>query len=550
MPSQHTECRTDSVTCMKMFDSPIFSARKKRSFAVRLEHILGSNSSERQNVSWQCRRRACFLILVAVFSVLLFPVKAGTDYELIAEACGEGVGVCDPHGLLARDERDVLRRAESPLHLDGACSGFDVAAVVLNHMPDDGRDLSERAAYLAKRLLAQRAANSKCQNGVLFLLAMGDRRVYIATGASAHRSLDNNAVQQIIDKMLPYLRHNDAYRALLIGIHAVSRYLDDNGNPADIARHDGSPSGVMSSAGKNRILPAWWSWGLSLTMFFMGFCTVVACLNGVGGSERSKIRRILSPGSCPLCLKPLANDKNREQDGQNSEESRLLRGRDASESPSRILSNEALTDTQLVDDGDILPCGHSFHASCLSDWKRQSGDRQCPLCRVGEGATTMTGIEHAERNFKVERAKAIYPELSEILSCQRQEPSHWQPATLQPYAMSPPRSSIPGVGWMLGLGAAGAAAGAALSSAWSSGRQQGFGAYGDENYQSRGDNESASLIDSVGGGAGQSWGASAASSTGAGLGWSSNAFTGSEQGGAGATWPDISDGGGGSGDGW
>ena len=39
----------------------------------------------------------------------------------------------------------------------------------------------------------------------------------------------------------------------------------------------------------------------------------------------------------------------------------------------------------LTADGteESLPCGHSFHRSCLKKWKRRPGGNRCPLCRKG-----------------------------------------------------------------------------------------------------------------------------------------------------------------------
>lgn len=485
----------------------------------------------------------CFLSLALVMADSVSVKKAYADYSSIAAACGPGVDVCDPNGLLAREERNVLRQAEVSLLRGDSCRGFDVSAVILQRMPDDGRSLADRAAYLAKRLLEERALTSKCKNEVLFLFAMGDRRVYIATGLSAQRSLDNNAVRTVIDKMIPYLSQNDAYRALLVGIQAVAQYLPErHDTPESIGGGPGSHE--TSSRRRSTQGPAgWWGWGLTFTSIVMGLCLIIACLNGVGGSKRSKLRDILSPNHCALCLERLAKLNTTEEAARSSDFTVIESARIKTQPALGNKTPDITTNALLSEDKCNLSCGHVFHTSCLNDWKQRSGNQQCPLCRVGDGATTLTEVERAERNFRVERAMIIHPELSDVISCQTVQSSHWQPATLQQYAMSPPRSSIPGVGWMMGLGAAGAAAGAALTSAWTSGREDGYGT-------ARSNDFADGALGSSGGGAGQGWGGLGNSSEGAGLEWNSNMFSDNSGGGGGRGWTGTGDDGGGSGRGW
>ena len=73
-----------------------------------------------------------------------------------------------------------------------------------------GEQPAEAAHRIAKALHAKWGVGlAACDNGVLFLLAVDDRQVYISTGVGAQKALSDNSLGDIIASMRPKLRaHN------------------------------------------------------------------------------------------------------------------------------------------------------------------------------------------------------------------------------------------------------------------------------------------------------------------------------------------------------
>lgn len=76
-------------------------------------------------------------------------------------------------------------------------------------------DPAAMAQQMAKDLHAKWAVGSSdCDNGVLLLLSVEDRQIYISTGAGSMRYLSDNSLVDIISNMKPKLREHDYDGAL------------------------------------------------------------------------------------------------------------------------------------------------------------------------------------------------------------------------------------------------------------------------------------------------------------------------------------------------
>tara|TARA_Y100000389_G_scaffold25504_1_gene22080 strand:+ start:268 stop:768 length:501 start_codon:yes stop_codon:yes gene_type:complete len=51
---------------------------------------------------------------------------------------------------------------------------------------------------------------------------------------------------------------------------------------------------------------------------------------------------------------------------------------------------------------DILPCGHTFHESCLTKWEKASKNTTCPLCRTAYAYDEETSDEEETQLFSDE----------------------------------------------------------------------------------------------------------------------------------------------------
>lgn len=128
------------------------------------------------------------------------------------------------------------------------CAGRDnctlfllqVAVAVLRKMDlGQGEAPAEAAQAFARALHdAWGVGDPACQNGVLFLLAVDDRQVFISTGAGAQKALSDARVASTIRDIRPQLRDSD-YDA------AVKRAVVDVG----LGLAGGRPKGEARAAG-------------------------------------------------------------------------------------------------------------------------------------------------------------------------------------------------------------------------------------------------------------------------------------------------------------
>jgi uncharacterized protein len=85
---------------------------------------------------------------------------------------------------------------------------IQVAVAVMKSFADvGGKEKAAIAASMAKSLHDSWGVGHKeCNNGVLLLLSILDRQIYINTGKGSSSLLTDSAIESIIDKIKPMLR--------------------------------------------------------------------------------------------------------------------------------------------------------------------------------------------------------------------------------------------------------------------------------------------------------------------------------------------------------
>lgn len=418
--------------------------------------------------------------------------------------------VCDPSGLISREQRYTIDRAISALEAashdgHGACKSYKVGATVVRYMATDGyTSVRKMAARMAKAIFTEWHLGD-C--GVLLFASTGDRRVYIAVGSSARRTLSSNRLQKVITHMSTYFSRGDSGRAVLVGVQDVGKYLFPRGHgpAAEKSKHVGEEQ------------PGLLGWELTVTLTVAALALVVACCNGVGGPERARFNALMDSKRCALCLERFhAPSVTAPATGEDTQ------------SPSS--EPDAARDTA---EEVVLPCGHTFHRTqaCWRGWSATS--QECPLCQVADGAATLIETEKAGKMFRLQRIATLYPELQGHVTDEIQKLETRrvrQINNVRTGYSGQDHHSGPGLGWMLGAGAAGAALGSVFSGGWGNGQHTNSAPpFWGNDQQVSGD----------GGG----WGGPSMSLGGAGGGWSSH-FGGGDGGGWGG-----GGGGGASGDG-
>lgn len=336
--------------------------------------------------------------------------------------CGrpKASSICDPNQLLSPS---AAQTADGLLNFIAAGSngnpivtcgskktGFQMAIALIRNLPP-----SATAQSYAKSLHdSWGVGDAACNNGILLLIALDDRRLYISTGAAAKYFLTDDAAAAVLSSMKPALRRGSVDDAVLSAIAGVSRALRGE-----------APVGKFAAAERDA-----WGWSDMIDAVFMAMFGMLFCA-GVAGSarpgprerwrrcqsaltrleaDREDARRGVFAGqtSCPICLEDFerrspAPSVDGDAEGEDvatargvnrgdAEGLRLRRepgvaAREAEGSGTDEDDNDAPEDERLItqelpESEQALRCGHKFHRECLREMLRNSASSDsCPVCR-------------------------------------------------------------------------------------------------------------------------------------------------------------------------
>lgn len=158
------------------------------------------------------RRITALLISLPLILCLLIPVSAQTVPCIVDEA-----------ELLLSEETAVLEEKAAALK-----ALYNIHAVVLtvdslggSSAQDYADDYYDSADY--------------GNDGVLFLLAMAEREWYISTSGSLIYALTDYGIQQLGERVVPFLAEEEWFDAFYVYLDSLPGYLDayESGNPMD-----------------------------------------------------------------------------------------------------------------------------------------------------------------------------------------------------------------------------------------------------------------------------------------------------------------------------
>jgi len=122
--------------------------------------------------------------------------------------------VVDLTGTLAPDQRDAL---EAKLVAYDDTTSNQIAVVIIPTTGD--YDISD-VAYMLGRNWG--VGNKDFNNGIVFLVAKNDRKVFIATGYGLEGAIPDITAKRIIEnEVVPNFRGNDYYRGIDYGVDAL-----------------------------------------------------------------------------------------------------------------------------------------------------------------------------------------------------------------------------------------------------------------------------------------------------------------------------------------
>lgn len=210
---------------------------------------------------------------------------------------GRDSAICDPYHYLSRQERTDIDRSIRELSRYRGCVeshdvrgdvpestaavlGYDIGVVVLRHMADDEDDVAVRAARYAQTLLDAWELGHDCENGVLILIALRDKRMHIATGSRARETLTDESVGGIVDHMIPYLKRGRTHSAIhqaLVDISAtIPKTHFGSGLPADYHDDDDSGANERSRKSHKRFYPFLNNFPMWVTMDLISMAVTLA----------------------------------------------------------------------------------------------------------------------------------------------------------------------------------------------------------------------------------------------------------------------------------
>ncbi|CAD7696649.1 unnamed protein product [Ostreobium quekettii] len=375
-------------------------------------------------------------------------------------ACGRDVGswVCDPDGVLGRKGGNLLEgriraiaagegaAGESPCGA-GEYPGFQFAIAVANKLAMAPGDTPAQAA----RKLAEHlhggwgVGHAACDDGVLVLLAISDRQIYVSTGKGARARLSDYKVAGIIDGMRPHLVQGKYVAALSHALHSI----DEGLKPTPWYLPDGA-GGIIAA--------------------FVVICVVfyLKMFSGSGqankfGDFKAKLEQLKQDQkavkenrynckTCPICLEEFEQEvrsgagvtasQDVDQAGELGAEGTFTtptapKGTEptvsASSGPTAMASNPVAAPSETASSrggGEeprkrtplSLPCGHAFCEECIGGWLEKEKN-SCPICRkpidgtdarpaTSPGVSTRTWDEQAyadEFVFRLGSIGRLYP---------------------------------------------------------------------------------------------------------------------------------------------
>lgn len=325
---------------------------------------------------------------------------------------GRKSSVCDPDAVLSEQTANRLEGligdiedGQSP-YRQAPCGsqgmkGYQVAVAIMKKMKiGQGSTPQKTAKEFAKVLHARwGVGEAACDNGVLLLVSVYDRQIYISNGVKSSEFLPPENLNLIISWMIPYLRNGEYGEALIRAVTNVGLGLSG----WELSKEDPS-----------------WSAGITFSLIVSIFI-IFTMISGCMASRKQKKR-------LQECKDVLSKIKEEQTKVQNREWSRHKTCPVCFEEFDEIHGDESsplLPEQRMQEEGTRMPrlvlqCGHSICEPCLVSWMEHN--RTCPVCRLEvdtidtkcvtstETSTLANDVLIADVMYRLRRVQTIYPE--------------------------------------------------------------------------------------------------------------------------------------------
>ena len=278
--------------------------------------------------------------------------------------CGRGLqksNICDPDNMLTDEEGDAIEGRLNFIHEEHTMScgtearGVQMSVALMKNMDTKGG--LDSAEVFARHLHHKWGIGySECDNGIMLLVAVENREVFISTGQGAREVVTDEAVQTIIENMRSHLRNEDYGQAVLGAVGDVHLQL----------------SGKLPERSSS-----WWPFILMgagvVGLFSLGLADI---------DRRNKKRRLEQYKRDNAEYEEVKTKLTAIQDEVKAKAKKLAKKFAAVRCPVCLenFDTKDTNDTKKTTDGEVrtLDCGHQFCIPCIEKWLKTN--KTCPIC--------------------------------------------------------------------------------------------------------------------------------------------------------------------------
>eukprot|EP00746_Dinoflagellata_sp_MGD_P136100 gnl/MRDRNA2_/MRDRNA2_70081_c0_seq3.p1 gnl/MRDRNA2_/MRDRNA2_70081_c0~~gnl/MRDRNA2_/MRDRNA2_70081_c0_seq3.p1 ORF type:complete len:443 (+),score=64.25 gnl/MRDRNA2_/MRDRNA2_70081_c0_seq3:76-1404(+) len=276
--------------------------------------------------------------------------------------------VCDPNGIMSTAGRDRVAQKLAALEVEpkfpcgtGPDRGFQLGVALVERIDLNREGIEEFSRNIFNRWgLGYR----ECNNGILLVLARGDRKNYVKTAQGARKVLTDHHAADVLASLRPELRsekYDDAIEK------AVDRIINEalvNGSPPLFYRLNDACFGFPAWLLENPFIIFLAFGTLSFVAYYsykeqrkQQFVTKLRSLQDARSKARIMASKSLNCSKipCPICLEELTP-------------------------PHFNQPPLDFKDSHVEHGVELLMCGHVFHQKCIEKWLTKSDS--CPICRT------------------------------------------------------------------------------------------------------------------------------------------------------------------------